>query len=284
VTAPEARRSTHEKNPRSPRNRPDFAGFRNYSDTQNERGRLIALVLRSASERAVQVADRQPLLADRGFRKTETVPSKTPARVLLVSDRPVVLAGLSRIIDRDPSLKVVGEALTMTDAVRRARDADPEVMIVCAPLRELGGPQLVRRLQGASPQAKILGFCMAENGKLADEMIRAGALSCLPADADVRSVLEAARVAAGAKPRRPRRAEGPVEGSTAPPGSPLSQRELQVLTLIAEGNTNKEIAENLGISVRTVETHRERVMRKLNAQGTAALTKWAISLGLVNHG
>ena len=213
----------------------------------------------------------------RGIRETQTVPAKSAVRVLLVGDRPVVLAGLSAILDADPGVVVVGEARSTSDALKRAREGDADVILTCSPMTEGPAAAMVRRFQNAEPARKVVGVAVESDSKLSDEMIRAGAVTCLPASADRRSVVDAVRAAVGGKPRR---SEGST--STVPPSSPLSRRELQVLTLIAEGNTNKLIAEQLGISVRTVETHRERVMRKLNAQGTAALTKWAISLGLVN--
>lgn len=200
---------------------------------------------------------------------------------MLVGDRPVVLAGLSSILDADPGLRVVGEARTASDAIRRARDSDADVLVACAPLADGGAVSLVRRLHSAEPTRKIVALALEDDARLVDEIIGAGAVVCLPPVADRRSVVDAVHASVGSKPRPGRRNDG-HGASTVPPSSPLSRRELQVLTLIAEGNTNKEIAEQLGISVRTVETHRERVMRKLNAQGTAALTKWAISLGLVN--
>jgi len=165
------------------------------------------------------------------------------------------------------------------DALKRAREVSAELIVACTPF-DGAGAQLVRRLHSAQPHLKILGFEVDQDGKGAEEMIRAGAVACLPATADRRTIVDGIRAAAG-KAKSPR-AESGQRGSSVPPSGPLSRRELQVLTLIAQGNTNKQIAEQLGISVRTVETHRERVMRKLNAQGTAALTKWAISLGLVH--
>jgi DNA-binding NarL/FixJ family response regulator len=207
------------------------------------------------------------------------VPTKSPVRVLLVGDRPVVVAGLAGIVDTDPILRVVGEARNASEALKKLRDTEAEILITCTPLADGSSPALVRRVKSTQPSVAVVAMTLLDDAKLAEEMIRAGATSCIAPDADRRTVIDAVRAAVG-KPRPLRRPDGMA--STAPPNSPLSRRELQVLTLIAEGNTNKQVAELLGISVRTVETHRERVMRKLNAQGTAALTKWAISLGLVN--
>jgi DNA-binding NarL/FixJ family response regulator len=208
------------------------------------------------------------------------VPTKSPVRVLLVGDRPVVLAGLLGIVDADHGMRVVGEARSVSEALKKIRETDAEVIVTCTPLVDGSSAAIVKRVKSAQPGVAAVALALHDDAKLGEEMIRAGAVSCLPPTADRRSVLDAVRAAVG-QPRALRHVDG---SSTAPPNSPLSRRELQVLTLIAEGNTNKQIAEELGISVRTVETHRERVMRKLNAQGTAALTKWAISLGLVTPG
>jgi DNA-binding NarL/FixJ family response regulator len=185
---------------------------------------------------------------------------------------------LAGLLDGQPGVEVVGEARGATEALKRARESSAELVVACSPF-DGNGAQLVRRLHGAQPHLKIIGFSLQDDSEHAEAMIRAGAVSCIQGTADRRALVDSVRAAVGS----PKSSH--VTGrraSSVPPSGPLSRRELEVLTLIAQGNTNKQIAEKLGISVRTVETHRERVMRKLNAQGTAALTKWAISLGLVH--
>jgi DNA-binding NarL/FixJ family response regulator len=198
---------------------------------------------------------------------------------VLVSDRPVLLAGLAGLLEGQPGVEVVGEARNATEALKRTRELGAELVVACSPC-DGSGAQLVRRLHGAQPHLKIVGFALQDDSEHADQMVRAGAVTCIAGSADRRAVVDGVRAAAGS-PRSSHLA-GNRRASSVPPSGPLSRRELEVLTMIAEGNTNKQVAERLGISVRTVETHRERVMRKLNAQGTAALTKWAISLGLVH--
>lgn len=206
------------------------------------------------------------------------MPIRNPVRVVVAGDRPVVVTGLVTLLDRDSAIEVVGDAKNVTEALKRTREFEAEVLVVTTPLADLAGAALVKRIQGAQPNLKVVGYALERDNKAADEMVKAGAYACLSPTADRRTLVDAVRTALG-KSKSTRRRDSAV---AVPPSGALSKRELQVLTLIAEGNTNKQIGEILQISVRTVETHRERVMRKLNAQGTAALTKWAISLGLVN--
>jgi two-component system nitrate/nitrite response regulator NarL len=199
---------------------------------------------------------------------------------VVAGDRPIVVAGLTGILEQEPSIELVGEALNATEALKSARDSRADVVVACMSIADgASGAVFARRFAGAQPHVRIVGVSLDSENSDADEVLRAGAFAVLPANTDRRNLVDTVRAAVG-KPKSLRRSQP----STNVRSGALSRRELQVLTLIAEGNTNKQIAKQLEISVRTVETHRERVMRKLNAQGTAALTKWAISLGLVHPG
>lgn len=204
--------------------------------------------------------------------------SRTPIRVVVAGDRPIVLAGLTGILEQEPAVEIVGEARNATEALKSARDSKADVVVACMSIADgTSGEPFVRRFAGAQPHVKIIGVSLDTANEHYAEVVHAGAFAALPPNVDRKTLVDTVRAAMG-KPKSSRRSQAASGTRT----GALSRRELQVLTLIAEGNTNKQIAKQLEISVRTVETHRERVMRKLNAQGTAALTKWAISLGLVN--
>lgn len=200
-------------------------------------------------------------------------------RILVIDDHPVVLAGVRAFVSEVSGLELMATALTVAEAVARADILRPDVflLIVCEPR----GASLdaARLLRERVPEVPLVAMCLNDGCAHGPELRAIGATHVLEAAAGKEAfarAFDSLRV----DPERAmlRRRESPPPNS---PGS-LSRRELEVLRLIADGHTNKQIAESLGISVRTVETHRERLMRKLSVQGTAALTKAAISLGVVD--
>jgi two-component system, NarL family, nitrate/nitrite response regulator NarL len=207
--------------------------------------------------------------------------SRRKGRVLLVDDHPLVVAGLRSELEQRGTVRVVGTAADGMEAIRLARELSPDLIIMDVALPGVDGVEATRLLRRTCPNAKVLGFSMHEGTRYARDMARAGAWGYVPKSAEPAEVLRAVEDILNGQQHFPQNATSAssVEGGL-PPN--LSRRELEVLTLIAEGHSNKEVASRLGIGVRTVETHRERVMRKLDVQGTAGLTKWAVSHGLVD--
>lgn len=206
-------------------------------------------------------------------------------RVMLVDDHPVVLAGLKSFLKDASGIEVIATASNLEDAVGRAAHLRPDVFVVMAS-RSIGAPiDLVRALKARFADVAVLVMGRDPSHPSPKLLVEAGANAFLDGDAGKDELISALDQLRADADTGVRRVIAPLDSATPPPSSSrgsLSRRELQVLTLIAEGNTNKQIADELGISVRTVETHRERLMRKLNVQGTAALTKAAILLGLVS--
>lgn len=206
-------------------------------------------------------------------------------RVMLVDDHPVVLAGLKSFLKDASGIEVIATASNLEDAVGRAAHLRPDVFVVMAS-RSIGAPiDLVRALKARFADVAVLVMGRDPSHPSPKLLVEAGANAFLDGDAGKDELISALDQLRADADTGIRRVIAPLDSATPPPSSSrgsLSRRELQVLTLIAEGNTNKQIADELGISVRTVETHRERLMRKLNVQGTAALTKAAILLGLVS--
>jgi two-component system nitrate/nitrite response regulator NarL len=209
-----------------------------------------------------------------------------PATILLVDDHPVVLAGLQVFIGSGPEFSIIGVERNATGAVRRARELQPELILLDATLPDMQVTEATRLLAAACPRARILVLAADSDPRDQMRVARAGAAGYVVKDAQRDVLVGALRLLArGDRHFSP----GPSSSNDIDATSSedretgsLSRRELEVLVRIAEGNTNKQIADRLGISVRTVETHRENLMRKLGVQGTAALTKWAVSRGLVD--
>jgi two-component system response regulator NreC len=210
---------------------------------------------------------------------------------LLADDHAMVREGIKLHLSAQPDLMVVGEAETGEQAVRRAAELQPDVILMDVTMPELSGLEAVARICRRSPGTRVLVVTMHENPEYIAQAVRFGARGYLLKDASPKELVAAihaihlgkayfgptaSRVLADELVRE--------RNGTAPkgPAEPLSDREREVLILIAEGLSNKEIAARLGLGVRTVETHRERVMRKLNIHCVANLTRYAITHGLVS--
>jgi DNA-binding NarL/FixJ family response regulator len=214
-------------------------------------------------------------------------PAKKAIRILVVDDHPVVRRGLISCLAERPSLKVVGEAADGEEAIRQAVELSPDIMLVDINMPRMDGLQLAEVLQKKTPAVRVVILSIHNKPEYVQRVMRAGARGYVLKDTapeELVRVLEA--VHAGEICISPEVAQtalnqfvtnqGRVSGA-----APLSQREREVLVMIAGGRANKEIASDLGVSVRTIETHRERIMRKLNLHSVAALTHYAIAQGLV---
>lgn len=202
---------------------------------------------------------------------------------MLIDDHPVVLAGLKSFLKEAKGVEVIATAANAEEASRRAEHLRPDVFLVMLSCGIANPEEVVRGLKVSFPDVAVMVMGLDPGHPSPKSVSAAGANAFLDKTAGKDDVLATLNQLRADEDTGARRVLAPKE-SVPPPSSTrgsLSRRELQVLTLIAEGYTNKQIADDLGISVRTVETHRERLMRKLNVQGTAALTKAAIALGLV---
>jgi DNA-binding NarL/FixJ family response regulator len=214
--------------------------------------------------------------------------AKKTIKVLLVDDHPVVRKGLWSCLANKGRLRIVGEAADGSEAIRQARDLAPDVVLMDLSMPKMDGVAVTKTLRRESPEVKVLVLSMHNNRESVLRILQAGArgyvLKNAPPEELVRAIETVNRGEAFLSPDVARFALNDYVSSSSPdaPLTRLSSREREVLVHIAEGKSNKDTASRLGISVRTVETHRERIMRKLNVHSVAGLTKFAINHGLVS--
>jgi two-component system nitrate/nitrite response regulator NarL len=208
--------------------------------------------------------------------------------VLLVDDHPVVRRGLQSCLSSKDRLRVVGEAADGDEALQRARELKPDVVLMDISMPRVNGLEATERLRKEMPEIKVLILSVHNNREYIFRIIQAGAHGYVSKESSPEELLEAIEsVHGGESFFTPEIAQAALSQFVTHGGSTgtfaqLTDREREVLTLIAEGQSNKEIANRLGIGVRTIETHRERIMRRLNIHSVAGLTKYAIANGLVS--
>jgi DNA-binding NarL/FixJ family response regulator len=215
-----------------------------------------------------------------------------PIRVLIVDDHAVVREGIRNVLLADPSFAVVAEASNADDAVRRAAETSPDVVLLDITMPGRPGFDAVQEILAASPRSRVLMLTVHDDNEYVLRSVRAGAHGYLQKDTtpgDLRAAVQAVHTGGGFfSPRAAGhlsaalRGEAPAPETEASRGvESLTARERQVLALITEGLINKEIAAQLAISVRTVEAHRDNLARKLGVRSAAALTRLAVAAGLI---
>jgi two-component system, NarL family, nitrate/nitrite response regulator NarL len=208
-------------------------------------------------------------------------------RILLVDDHPVVRKGISSCLVRHEHLVIVGEAGDGPEAVAKAKALMPDIVLLDIDLPQMSGLVVAEVLRKELPNTKVLILSMHQRAEYLPRVLQSGARGYVLKEASPEELVRAIEtVNAGEcffSPEMARLALNQfVQGSEPGPGlAELTNREREVLVLIAEGLSNKEIANNFGIGVRTVETHRERIMRKLAIHSVAGLTRFAIAKGLI---
>jgi two-component system, NarL family, nitrate/nitrite response regulator NarL len=216
-------------------------------------------------------------------------PSKMSSRirVLLVDDHPVVRMGISSCLARHPHLVVVGEAADGLEALAKARALLPDIVLLDIDLPQMSGLVVADVLRKELPNIKVLILSMYQRADYLPRILQSGARGYVLKETSPEELAKAIEtVIAGEcyfSPAVARLALNQlVQGNgNAPDAAALTNREREVLVLVAEGLSNKEIANNLSIGVRTAETHRERIMRKLAIHSVAGLTRFAIAKGLI---
>jgi len=213
-------------------------------------------------------------------------------RLLLVDDHEIVRAGLRMLFMAEPDMEVVGEVGSGEEALRAVRELNPDVVLMDVVMPGLSGIEATRRLKEANPDVEVLALTMHEDEQYFFEMLSAGAAGYVPKRAAPDDLVSAIRVVSqGNVFLYPTVAKLLVKDflERTETGSPsmtqeLTLREREVLTYIAEGFTNREIAEALVISIKTVDRHRENIMHKLNLHNRVELVKYAIEKGLISVG
>lgn len=215
-------------------------------------------------------------------------------RVLLAEDHVVVRQGLSALLAADGRFEIVGGARTGREAVDLAKAHRPDVILMDIAMPVLNGLEATRQILAENPAARVLILSAYSDEQYIKRLFAVGAIGFLEKQTSSEVLTEAIReVASGKKyispsitrrmreeAARPRDREGLLKVN---PGR-LTAREAEVLQLVAEGEANKQIAASLGISLKTVEKHRQNVMEKLHIHNTAGLTRYAISNGMIEGG
>ena len=207
-------------------------------------------------------------------------------RILLADDHAVVRQGFKMILGAQPDMEIVGEAGNGRDAVELAEQLRPEVVVMDVAMPELNGIEATRRITDALPHTRILALSMHKDSVYVRETLRAGARGYLLKDSPAGDLLAAVRaVASGQGYLSPEVSNAVLDDYRRHVSNPidlLTSREREVLQMLAEGKTNKEIAGVLNLSVYTVDAHRGRIMEKLNLHSINELVRFAVRNGLVD--
>ncbi len=214
--------------------------------------------------------------------------------VMLAEDHAVVRQGLRTLLDAEGHFKVVGQAETGRDAVTLAATLRPDVILMDIAMPVLNGLEATRQILAANPAAKVLILSAYSDDGYIERTTAVGAVGFLEKQSSAEILTKAIReVAAGKSYFSPAIAKRMAEtkkrsrdrdGLAKPSSVKLTSRETEVLQLVAEGQANKNVAATLGISIKTVEKHRQHVMDKLNIHETAGLTRYAIAHGITESG
>jgi two-component system response regulator NreC len=206
-------------------------------------------------------------------------------RILLADDHTVVRRGFGMILSNQPDMAVVGDAHNGREAVELAEKLEPDVVVIDVSMPELNGIEGTRRIVERCPRTRVLALSMHRDAVYVREILRAGARGYLVKDADDDALVDAVRaVARGEAYLSPAISElvlSDYRRHVKDPLDLLTSREREVLQMIAEGQTNKEIANVLNLSVYTVEAHRGKIMEKLNLHSAADIVRFAIRNGII---
>jgi two-component system response regulator NreC len=209
-----------------------------------------------------------------------------PIRILLADDHAVVRQGFRAILAQQPDMQIVGEAGNGRDVMTLAQKTTPDVIVMDVAMPELNGIEATRRLSTSLPNTRVLALSMHKDSVYVREMLKAGARGYLLKDSVEHDLLEAVRILARGgeyiSPSVQSALNSPYRSAGTTPLDQLTSREREVLQLIAEGKTNKEVAVALNISVFTVDAHRGRIMEKLNVHNVNELVRFAVRNGLVD--
>jgi DNA-binding NarL/FixJ family response regulator len=207
-----------------------------------------------------------------------------PTRILLVDDHAVVRAGLHRLLDDAPDIEVCGEAGTGKDALEQADIKRPDIIVLDLGLPDADGLELVEPLRAKGRGSRILVLSMHDEPERVEKAFAAGADGYLVKDAAESELLAAIEsLLRDERYLYPPLGAAMIKAASAPPRDPLTDREREVVRLLALGNTNAEIASQIFLSIRTVESHRAHAMAKLRLTSRAELVAWALERGLLDE-
>jgi two-component system response regulator NreC len=248
-------------------------------------GQAAAATPQARSRHSGHAESRRRPVLHTGAKRT----SSRPVKVLLADDHPVVRRGLHTLLASDQGFRVVGEASDGAETLRLVEELKPEIVVLDISMPEYNGLDVTRKLRRESPDVKVVVLTMHFAEEVARECLRAGARAyVLKSDAD-EDLLEAVRAVRDDRPFFTPRIKdifylGPTACSPSAPRGPdgeiplerLTQRELEIVKMLCEGLSNKEVASHVGISTRTVESHRNNIMHKLQITAFSDLVRYAV--------
>ena len=218
---------------------------------------------------------------------------KSPARILIADDHTILRAGIRALLDIQPDFLVVGEVDNGKDAIYSAGQLKPDLIISDLSMPGTNGTEAIQRIKSRYPEIKILVLTVHKSEEYVHAALKAGASGYLLKDDTSDELISACtNILAGKTHLSPSVCGNVVLGYLSYPNSNekptsssdlLTTREREVLKLIAEGSRNKDVAEYLSISLKTVEKHRSNLMKKLNIHNASGITTYAIKNGLVNN-
>ncbi len=210
-----------------------------------------------------------------------------PIKILIADDHGVVAEGLKHLIEAQPDMQVLGTVADGREAVRLAREAQPDVVLMDLSMPELNGADATRAILERDTRCRVIVLSMYAEREYVRRALKAGASGYVVKRSAAKEVVDAIRaVYAGQRYLSPKVADVVIDDYTAEdkqdPLARLSAREREVLQLLAEGRTGAEIAARLALSQKTVETYRARLVEKLGIRDVAGLVKFAIQRGIVS--
>jgi DNA-binding NarL/FixJ family response regulator len=205
-------------------------------------------------------------------------------RILLADDHEVVRRGLRQLLEQHPGWEICGEAVTGRQAVDMAAELMPNVVVLDLTLPELNGLEATRQIRKAQPSTEVLIFTMHESEELIREVLAAGARGYVLKSDAAALIASAVETLAAHKPYLNSVVSETIlnaflrgrSGEETPPLDPLTPREREIVQLLAEGKTNRQIATLLGITPKTVETHRSTIMKKLDVHSIVGIVRYAL--------
>ncbi len=211
-------------------------------------------------------------------------------RIILVDDHKIVRDGIAQCLRNHSDLEIVAEAGDGHSAIRLVKEHSPDVVVMDIGMPDLNGVEATRKVIADDPRVRVIALSMHSDSRFVGRMLRAGARGYLLKDCAVDELAEAIRKVVGGGVYLSAGITGIVvddyvrqlSSGEKPTDSPLTDREREVLQVLAEGKTTKQIALQLHVSVKTIETHRQRIMEKLRLHSVAELTKYAIREGLTS--
>jgi DNA-binding NarL/FixJ family response regulator len=226
-----------------------------------------------------------------------TTTAKQTYRVLIADDHAIVRRGLRALLASQPGIEVCSEAASGTEALEGVKKEKPDLLLLDLTMPEMNGLEVARQAREESPNTDILILSMHFSEEVAREVLRSGAIGYVlksDADTELLAAVDHARqgqpfftgklavsMAENFMQQPPADAEQPLINSKELEGTTLTGREVQVIQLLAGGKSNKQVADDLGVSTRTVESHRNHIMRKMNFTSFSDLIRFAVRANLI---